>query len=155
VGVDRRIKSCDLQFAQVFAARAGIASDAVVGADFLEFFDVDVRSSAAADFERLKAQYAEMQTSIAHLQSMFAMLKVQSSPVINIQTEVGNMGDKWRDGDKVGRNKISNSDASLKIAVAGFAVMVIAVAWLFYYVATAASETVPTPPHIETPAGTS
>lgn len=46
------------------------------------------------------------------------------------------VGDTWDHGDKSGRDKITNSDSMMKIMVGGFAVMVLAVAWLFYYVAT-------------------
>lgn len=56
------------------------------------------------------------------------------------------MGDKWQNGDKVGRNKTTNSTASIKIIIGGLVVVALSVVWLFYYVATTLNNTVPVPP---------
>lgn len=63
-----------------------------------------------------------------------------------INNNENQMGDKWRDGDKTFGDKTTNSDKTIKILGIAFLGMVIAVAWLFYYVATSNKNINPTPP---------
>lgn len=56
------------------------------------------------------------------------------------------VGDKWRDGDKAGRDLEKNSDRTIKYLIGGLVAMAIVVAWLFYYVAVAGGGGTPVPP---------
>lgn len=68
-----------------------------------------------------------------------------------INNSENNMGDKWSNGDKVGNNKVTNSDNAIKIMAGALVLIVITVAWLFYYVATANNGGPVTPPSITSP----
>ena len=59
-----------------------------------------------------------------------------------------NVGDNWNDGDKTGRDKITNSDTAIRVLAGAFTAMVLIVAYLFYYVATLSTKTPPQPPSI-------
>ena len=67
-------------------------------------------------------------------------------PVINVNT-----GDRWRDGNKAGRDNVSNSDKTLRYLVVAIVFVAISTAWCIYYVSTTATGDKPEVPSIDVP----
>lgn len=59
------------------------------------------------------------------------------------------MGDRWRDGDKTGRDKTTNDVSMIKYMMAAVGVLAAVVAWMAYYVATMGTNTTPVPPTVQ------
>lgn len=89
----------------------------------------------------LQAVQREFEEVVSALRKRIDKYDTERNERVNV-----NVGDKWRDGDKSGRDKTTNSDTTIKIIAGAFGVMVLIIAWLFYYVATTANRTTPTPP---------
>lgn len=82
----------------------------------------------------------EMVSLERDLRSEIARLATRLQNGVNV-----NVGDRDHiTGDKIGRDK--NSDAAIKILAGALVAISMTVAWLFYYVATTASQEKPTPP---------
>lgn len=88
-----------------------------------------------------KPELENLENRLKELSEQMQLNKEKFQDRINIinsndSRSESNMGDKWNNGDKVGRNKTTNSEASIKIMAGALVLIVITVAWLFYYVAT-------------------
>lgn len=70
---------------------------------------------------------------------------------VNIVNDNRDNGDTWQGGDKVGRDKLTNSDLTIRYLIGGLVIIAVTVSWAFYYLSTTQNGTKPVPPSISNP----
>ena len=104
------------------------------------FFSVEAPVQHATQLELSELQKIQHTTFTALIKRLDDIEQRGTVTVTNQQ------GDQWRDGDKTGRDKTSNSDQMVKYLCGGVIVMAISLVWIAYYVATATSGATPQAP---------
>jgi len=106
----------------------------------ITFFSVQAPVQHATQLELSELQKTHHTTFTALIKRLDEIEKRGTVTVTNQQ------GDQWRDGDKTGRDKTSNSDQMIKYLCGGVIMMAISLVWIAYYVATTTSGATPQAP---------
>jgi len=106
----------------------------------LAYFRVEA-APAKATRPELQQMEASLKKVIHELQ--FRIEKQEQGVRVHVGDDVG--------GDKTGRDKVANSDLTIRYLAGALVFIALIVAWLFYYVATVHLHTPPEPPKVTVP----